>query len=391
LHRTPGARPLRILVSCLQSLVHHNIPRCDHWRTYFVRGLEEAGQDVLEVPGVDWAEGLVHGPGPALRAWRCRIWESVVAYVSAQRAPIDLFLCYLYPQQIDTAAVQELQRVGIPCVQFFCDNVRQFHRVPGEYRPFALHWVPEPEALPMYRDAGLPHLHAPMPCWVPPSLRHVPSVETAPPTFIGSPDILRRDLLGRALQGGAQFVVRGHGWSKEEGHAPRRRSLRKIVINQWALARKHGISAVVHRIEDRLHPLHPPPIPEGVIGEEPFDEAEYARITREATVTIGVSRVPTAHARNRKPLAYSRLRDLEAPMLGACYLTEWTLGVESLFELGTDIETYRTADELRDKLAELTRSPTRRSALRQSAQRRALAEHSVGRSLERIAARLGLR
>jgi spore maturation protein CgeB len=117
---------------------------------------------------------------------------------------------------------------------------------------------------------------------------------------------------------------------------------------------------------------------------------EYLRISREAVVTIGVSRVSTTKASDRKPIVYSRLRDVEAPMLGACYLTEWTEDVAALYELGTEIETYRTAEELAAKLRDLQRDPMRRSAMRRLAQRRALDEHQIPRTLGKIQSLLGL-
>lgn len=75
-------------------------------------------------------------------------------------------------------------------------------------------------------------------------------------------------------------------------------------------------------------------------------------------------------------------------MVGACYLTEWTAGLEELYDLGTEIETYRTPDELVGKVRELQRDRARRRVLRQRGQQRALGEHSVARSLKRIAQRL---
>jgi spore maturation protein CgeB len=105
---------------------------------------------------------------------------------------------------------------------------------------------------------------------------------------------------------------------------------------------------------------------------------------REAAVTIGVNRVPTARASNHRPLTYSRLRDLEAPMVGACYLTEWTAGLGELYELGTEIEAYKTPEELAAKLEALKRDPARRRGLRKRGQRRALEDHGVARSLKRI-------
>ena len=77
-------------------------------------------------------------------------------------------------------------------------------------------------------------------------------------------------------------------------------------------------------------------------------------------------------------------------MLGACYLTEWTEGVAQMYELGQEIETYRTAEEMAAKLAGLRRDPQRRRTMRERAQRRALNDHTLGRSTARIAARLGI-
>ena len=384
---------MRILVSCQQSRQRHPIPAYEFWRPYFVRGLEEAGHEVLEVPGVDWAEGLVHPPGAALALWRDRTWERVRTFLRAEPRPVDLFLSYLYPKQVEIAAIRELQRMGIPCVNFFCDNVREFRAVPAEYRPFALHWVPELEALPLYRAAGLAHVHAPMPCCIPQHLRNVPANETEPPTFIGSADILRRDLFGRALKAGAKFKVCGPGWLEEREGAPstsRPRRVPEVLSNQVAMVRSHGIAALLRKAESWAYPIRPAALPRCSIRAAPDPGDGYFRALREAAVCLGVNRVPSPRRSNRRPLRYSRLRDIEAPMLAACYLTEWTEGLESLFDLGKEIETYRTAEELSAKLAELTADGDRRRALRARAQRRALEDHSVARSIARVSERVGL-
>lgn len=382
---------MRILLSCLQSLKRHPLPAYGHWRHYFVEGLLEAGHEVVEVASVDWAEGLTCSPGRSLEAWRTRTWEVVETFVRQEITlrPIHLFVGYLYPDQVEAAAIRELQRIGIPCVNFFCDNVREFVKLPAEYAPFALHWVPEFEALPMYRDAGLPYVHAPMPCWISADLRNRPRLETEPATFIGSPDILRRDLLGQALRGGADFVIRGNGWLADTATQSKQvRTAATLVRNQIDLVKRHGLGGLLAKIESRVRPLRPPSIEESRIGA-PLSDAEYFRVTREAMVTIGVNRVPRANRSPHRRVVYSRLRDIEAPMLGACYLTEWTEGLEHMYELGKEIETYRTADELTSKLCELRLDPVRRRAMREQAQRRALSDHSVARSIVRINAHFG--
>jgi hypothetical protein len=231
-----------------------------------------------------------------------------------------------------------------------------------------------------------------MPCWISPKLRNSTHVETEPATFLGSADVLRRDVLGRALQGGSDFVIRGPGWlgnGRSANGLQRSRSIASTVSNQIDLLKEHGLGSLLKKLEARMLPLRLPSIGESRIGAAVFDD-DYIRITREAMVTIGVNRVPSVNLSARRPLVYSRLRDIEAPMLGACYLTEWTEGLEHMYELSKEIETYRTAEELTSKLSELRQDPVRRSAMRERAQRRALADHTVGRSIERVRVHFGL-
>src|SRR5205085_4456449 len=133
------------------------------------------------------------------------------------------------------------------------------------------------------------------------------------------------------------------GQTKYQPHRPRK--ILNTVINQFRSVRSHGPGILLRKAERRLHPLRPLPLPAGNIREI-VNGAEYFRVTREAMVSIGVNRVSTTRASDHHPIVYSRLRDIEAPMLGACYLTEWTEGLEKLYELGTEIETYRTTEEL---------------------------------------------
>ena len=382
---------MRVLLSCLQSPIRHPIPAYDFWRALFIEGCKEANVQCLEVPGIDWVEGLVKAPGSELDRWRTQTWERVLDYARREhdKQRIDLFLGYLYPKQVEPAAIIDLERLGIPSVNFFCDNVREFSRVPDEFLPFALHWVPEYEALPLYRRARLPHLHAPMPCWVAPAYRTVPASESEPATFIGTADLLRRQLLGAASQAGGDFVVRGYGWDSPEPGMQEvlQRTSTDILARQWRSVRQHGVASLVHKLEHRLRPVQVLPLPAERVRPTVTPD-EYIRISREAIVTIGINRVPTSRASNHRPIRYSRLRDLEAPMLGACYLTEWTEGLESLYEVGSEVETYRSAEELASKLSHLRSNSEARRTLRQRGQHRALSEHTVAQSLRRIATRL---
>ena len=77
-------------------------------------------------------------------------------------------------------------------------------------------------------------------------------------------------------------------------------------------------------------------------------------------------------------------------MLGACLLTEHAPGLEEMFDCESEIEIYRTAKEMVEKIAILKGDKERRARMRRSAQARALSDHSLPRTLGRIAEFLGL-
>lgn len=384
---------MRIFLTCLQSPKTHAISAYQHWERYFKRGIEEAGHQWVEEAHVDWVEPLVLRDGDAIDRWRERAWTKTVARVKKEVSAngVDLFLSYLYPHMVDGGAIGEIRRLGVPCVNFFCDNVREFRTAPREYQPFDLHWVPEWQALEMYRRAGLKYVHAAMPCWVPPDQRTCSHPESFGVTFIGSPDALRRELFGHAIQLGADLRIYGFGWNGElNSSSIAARSWRRLLTNQWRDVRKQGFQSWLWKFERRFRPLRPPPeIPQHLLmGKVPTED--FVRVMQQSVVTVGVNRVSVPYRSLRQPVTYSRLRDIEAPMLGACYLTEWAEDLEHLYELGTEIETYRTAEELLEQMKRLKADPARRNQLRAAGQQRALAEHSVGRSLRRLIDALGM-
>jgi len=75
-------------------------------------------------------------------------------------------------------------------------------------------------------------------------------------------------------------------------------------------------------------------------------------------------------------------------MLGACYLTEWTEGLDELYSIGVDIETYVDADSFIEKVSMLTADAKKRKMLRVNGQKKALQNHGIPQSLTRIIKRL---
>jgi Glycosyl transferases group 1 len=376
---------MRIFLSCQQALKRHDVPAYGFWETYLKKGIEEAGHEWIEAKEVDWAEGLTHLSQPARKEWRDRTWNRVVDSIKQQHRiqPIDLFL----PEQVESKAVQEIQALDIPCVNFFCDNVREFNEVPQAFHCFDLNWVPEFKALSMYQQAKLNHVYAPMPVWIPPEQRTWTHAECYGVSFIGSRDVQRELLLAQAIEAGAAIEIRGAAWNQTEiglsNSKTSHQSAWQTCINQWQFLTQKGLFPWIRKLQSKSIPQVQDDVFASFIKPQP-DATEYAEIIQQSIVTLGINRYPSFRYPFLHPDTYSRMRDIEAPMMGACYLTEWTEGLDHLYVLGEEIETYRTAEEMVEKIQQLKASPEKRKQMRMQGQNRVLSDHTITKSLEKI-------
>jgi Glycosyl transferases group 1 len=378
---------MRIFLSCQQALQKHNVPAYSFWETYFKRGIEEAGHEWLEIQAVDWAEGLAYSKTDDAHKWRDRIWPKVVEDIKRQQRnkPIDLFLSYLFPNQIEPGAIQSIQALGIPCVNFFCDNVRQFTKIPQSFYCFNLHWVPEFKALKFYQKANLRYLYSPMPVWVPPAQRTWQHPENYGISFIGSRDIQREVLLARVLDSGTPLEIRGAGWQETASSSALMPQTRwQTVVNQWDFLKQHGFQPWLRKLQAKTISQVPNEHFAPFLKPQP-NAQDYVAILQQSLLTLGINRYPSFYQPFEQPDTYSRMRDIEAPMMGACYLTEWTEGIDHLYELGEEIEVYATAEEMIEKIQCLSSNPQKRQKMRYRGQQRALSEHTVEKSLNKIA------
>src|SRR5262249_25122323 len=89
-------------------------------------------------------------------------------------------------------------------------------------------------------------------------------------------------------------------------------------------------------------------------------------------------------------IAHVRLRDFEAPMCGACYLTGHSDEIEQFYEIGREIDTYRTEGRLIEKSRYYLSKQEKAEALRRAAFRRARRDHTWKRRFEQLFHEAGL-
>jgi len=375
---------MKIFLSFLQSPHQYPIAAYSFWEYYLKNGIEEAGYEWIECKEVDWAKGLVPQSQEELNNWKTNTWEKTVNYL--KQHPADIFLSYLYPHQVEENAIAEIKKMGIRCINFFCDNVRNFKKVPVQFSIFDLNWVPEFKAQKMYKEAGYPFINVPMPMWVEQKYRGVPANEQDRLSFIGSKDILRQLFFEELLQKHPHFSIDiyGSAWIGTEQLDQRPPlSIRQKAYNQIRFLAIHGISPYLNKLKyGRYNLPSSGNLKNSLKGKLNFED--YIGISRESKVTIGINRYPSFNFPLHSPDTYSRLRDIEAPMLGACYLTEYTEGLENLYDLENEILAYKDVDDFVEKCQQLNQDSQLRLKMRACGQKRALAEHSIANTLTKI-------
>ncbi|HEY9003238.1 MAG TPA: glycosyltransferase [Mucilaginibacter sp.] len=383
---------MKIFLAFLQSDKRYPIPAYDFWQRYIKNGIEEAGHQWVECPDADWALGLVPKSESEQLKWKEETWDNTVAWLKAN--PVDIFLGYLYPYQVDKSAIKEIQKMSIPCVNFFCDNVREFRKIPAAYEVFDLNWVPEHKALEMYNSAGFKFIHLPMPVWVAPEDRVIKDEVYNQVTLLGSKDIQRKLLIEEVIKlyPDIPLAVYGSGWKKGASAADpsmQNQAFTKRVQNQLSFVKNYGINAYYNKLKSLNYPYE---TDASILGKYKGDHQieQYKVLTAASMITVGINRYPSYHFPIDRPDTYSRLRDIEAPMLGACYLTEWTEGIENLYEPQQEIALYHNAEDFVEKVKELKSDHKKRNMLKVNGQKRALSEHTIPNSLNKLIRTLGI-
>jgi hypothetical protein len=387
---------MNIFLCCLQSnLVSHHF-----WRENFKTSLEAMGHTVFEPEGLDLLEPLFHVNDrkwiERQRAVTSQELRSQVKAVHDEQG-VDLFLSYFWSVHVHGDAIREIERFGIPTVNYFCDNLREFERVSEIINSFTLNWVPEKKACELYESRKAPHIYLPMSAdprfYQPHHADELPQL-----SFVGSADYMRRQLLASVFDSGLPLRIYGRQWItgadeflEGEARVAAPDALTRISISSrqhWQRLRLHGLAAEWRHLSSR----NPPTFKHlEKISTSSISHQEMVNLTSNSAVVLGINRCPHPGYPKNSPLVYSRLRDVEAPMMGACYLTEYCDDVAELYDIGREVAVYRTPEELISEATRLLEDKDARKSLRELGHKAAVSRHTWAHRFERLFAALGLR
>lgn len=264
--------------------------------------------------------------------------------------PIDLFFSYFYSAICRPAVIEEIKRLGIVTMNWYCNASYQFHLVEELAPAYDFSLVPEKFRLDDYRRVGANPIYM---------------QEAANPDFY-TPQKLPLDF-------DVSFVGQRYG---DRPHFLRHLARRGIPVHVfgpgWEQAQTRLRGARVRKLFSGVG-LHRIAHPEGIAGP-PLSDAEMVAMYSRSKVSLGFSSCGETH--NTERILQVRLRDFEAPMCAAFYMVEWMDELTDFFEPDREMIFYRDAEDLADKLRFYLARPDDRERIRWAGHRRARSEHT---------------
>jgi spore maturation protein CgeB len=362
----------------------------DLWKANLHDPLVAMGHDV-----VLWGDGIeplfdLDPDDPATAEPRARFTERFLAAVeSANRTRrLDLVITYLSDCHLEPGALDHVRETIAPVLNFFCNNVHQFHLVRRNARHYTACLVPEAEALPRYREAGAEAIFFPMAA-NPDRYHPVDTPYRYAATFSGQRYGDRTSSILALREGGVDAHAFGQHWVQAPGAAAASRPARGAGLfaraAQLALGGRSVLQAARDRRDwDRLRGRHP-----GAL-HGPVTDAEYVALFSESRISLGFLILGDTH-RTSRPLRQIRLREFEATMAGAFYVTGWLDELSLHYEIGREIVCYRSREELVERCRYYLAHDEERERIRRAGHERAVRDHTWRRRFEGLFAELARR
>jgi spore maturation protein CgeB len=385
------------------------------WSANFYPALRDMGHEIIEsqtdlLP----ASRFMDIPGSFTREEkevRARTTEQILAEVRAAhlRGSINLFLSYFYNAHFDPAGFDELRRLGIPSVNFYCNSIYQFNLVDAVATKADFAWHPEKDARQSYLGIGA------NPVWVqmaadPGVYRPIPAIRRLPKAcFVGQRYGDRDRWLAFLIRAGVPVEIYGTGWKCSAGADPSPNSgmkesksvylgRQKPVPGSWqsylAVARHNvdlagfsrGVLRSAHQLKYRRETRALTPL---IASSARGPAKDVSTVFAAHDVCLNFSNVWSDGRPCSRLVPHIRLRDFEAPMSRTCYLTGHSDEITEFYDVGREIDTYRSPEELVDKARFYLQNSDAAETLREAGYRRALRDHTWKRRFEELFQKIG--
>ncbi|MGI9147250.1 MAG: CgeB family protein [Chloroflexota bacterium] len=328
------------------------------------QSLEDMGHELVRFDFPGW-------PDDADETWqrvgKPRTNERLVSAfrVALRQGRVDLFYAYLYSSVAYPETIDLIRRSGVPTVNFSCNNVHQFDLVRDIAPHFDVCVVPERAAAAEFQAVGANAVRIQLAA-NPRVYRPYPEPRMYDVTFVGQRYADRAEFLEFLVRRGVQVRAWGAGWQTHKrldlAHA---RAALALVEDE----RLDGVRRLVRQRVSRvgLRGMTGRTPAAGAVEAAPGGPGDAAQLVdtssyggprllqrdlvknfSQSRLSLGFATAGSSHLDGQR-LRHLRLREFEAPMSGALYLTEHQPELVEYFEPGKEVLTYADRHELLDK------------------------------------------
>lgn len=385
---------------CLESSTNTQVSESRTWERNFVSTLRQMGQDVV-VLSAEPGRIAMQQNSPSQRAEFSR--QIVESFTESHRQkPFDLAFFYLMDGMFDPSCIAEVSRAGVPTCNFSCNNTHQFYLVREISRCFDQNLHAEKDAGPKFESIGVNSFWWPM-ASNPDVFRPVDVSQREPvATFVGARYATRLDQVHQFLEQGCPVKVYGPGWCPDDEPPP------PAPLTNLQHARMH-LGVLRRIITGSYHPpADPAPTPQRRYDDwqkallrtsharhpeayhAPVTDRELIEMYSRSAVSLGFLEVFDRHDPVLSRLKHLHLRDFEAPMSGALYITDYSDELAEMFDPGSEVLAAKTLEEKIDLIRYYTSHPERGEPIRQAARTRALAAHTYEHRFRQLFEQMGI-
>lgn len=344
------------------------------------RSLEDMGHELVRFDFPGWPDDA--DPEWAQRG-KPKLNERLLQRFRAAR--VDLFFGYFYNSVVYPETIQQIKQPGVPTVNFSCNNVHQFDLVREIAPHFDVCIVPEKSAVRSFADVGAKPLRIQLAA-NPRVYRPMPEPRRYDVAFVGQRYADRADYLDFLRRNGVAVEAWGAGWQA--------RHKLDVATAKAALAlfedeRLDGFRRLLHRGNGVPTTGPADAVDTSAYGHPRLLHADLVRTFSQARISLGFATAGNSHT-ELKRLTHLRLRDFEAPMSGALYLTERQDELSEYFAIGKEVLAYTDRDDLLEQVRFYLSHPEQAEQIRAAAVARSRGEHTWQHRFTELFAALGL-
>jgi spore maturation protein CgeB len=304
-----------------------------------------------------------------------------------KQAHVDLFFGYFYSSVVYPETIQQIKQAGVPTVNFSCNNVHQFDLVRDIAPHFDVCIVPEQSAVQSFTKVGAKPLRIQLAA-NPRVYRPLPEPRRYDVAFVGQRYADRADYLDYLRRNGVAVEAWGAGWQarRKLDMATAKAALalfedERLDGFQRLLQRRNGDAPAATAAVDQIDT--------SAYGHPRLLHADLVKTFSQARISLGFATAGNSHT-ELKRLTHLRLRDFEAPMSGALYLTERQDELAEYFEIGKEVLAYTDRDDLLEQVRFYLNHPEQAEQIRAAAVARSRREHTWQHRFTDLFAALGL-